>query len=75
METKIARLKAAYADGDYAETLRIAARFPRLGVEKEPITRAWAALQNPAFYRDLGLDPDELVVAGIAAVRRRYRLP
>lgn len=74
MVTKLAKLKAAYAAGDYPAALRIAARFGQLGREKETITRAWAAYQNPAFYRELGRNPDELFRLGIAAIARRYNL-
>lgn len=74
METKLAKLTAAYAAGDYVGALRIAAKFPQLGAEKEPITRAWAAHQNPGFYREIGHDPDALFRAGVAAIARRYGL-
>lgn len=72
MQTKLAKLKAALAAGDHAGALRIAAKFPQLGSEKVAITRAWAAHQNPDFYRQLGQDPDALFAAGISAIRTRY---
>ena len=34
--------------------------------------RGWQAIQSPDFYRELGLDPDSLVAAGVAAIRKRY---
>lgn len=74
MTTKLAKLKELYASGDLIGALRIAARFPQLGDEKEAITRAWAAVGNPAFYRELGQDPDALLHLGIDALRRRYAL-
>lgn len=72
--TKLSKLKACYAAGDLVGALRVAARFPQLGDEKEAITRAWAAVGNPAFYRELGQDPDALFRLGIDALRRRYAL-
>ena len=74
MESKLSKLKAAFIQGDHREALRIAARFPQLGEHKEPITRAWAAIQNPAFYREIGQDPDSLIGMGVTALRARYDL-
>ena len=74
MDTKLATLKAAAAAGDWPEALRIAARFPQLGDDAPAIKRAHEAAWHPAFFRQLGRDPDELVLAGIEALRRRYRL-
>jgi hypothetical protein len=74
METKLAKLRAAYAAGDHVGALRIAAKFPRLGGHREAITRGWAAHTNPAFYRELGHDPAALIAAGIAATVERYGL-
>lgn len=74
METKLNQLRAAWAAGDRMGALRIAARFPRLGAEKEAITRAWEASQRPALYRQMGRDPDALVEAGMEALAARYGL-
>lgn len=74
METKISKLKAAAASGNWAEALRIAARFPRLGEHGPIIIRAHEALHSAAFYRQLGRDPEALVAAGIEALKQRYRL-
>lgn len=76
MQTKISQLRAAAAANDWQVALRIAARFPRLGDEGPAITRAHEVLAGRGdFFRQLGRDPDALVAAGIAALRRRYRLP
>jgi hypothetical protein len=74
METKLAKLEAAYRSGNQREALRIAAKFPRLGEHKEPITRAWAAIQSPDFYRAIGQDPESLVADGVKALQVRYSL-
>ena len=74
MQTKLATLKAAAAVGDWPEALRIAARFPRLGDDAPAIQRAHEAAWHPAFFRQLGRDPDALVRSGIEALRRRYGL-
>jgi hypothetical protein len=74
METKLARVRALLDAGDEVGALRLAARFPRLGAEKETIQRGWAALQNPELYVELGFDPDELFRAAVAAVRAKYQI-
>ena len=73
-QTKLARLRAAFAAGNTIEALRIAARFPRLGEQGSAIQRAWAAYSNPSFYRQIGHDPDLLIAAGVDALRDKYRL-
>ena len=72
MTTKLSQLRAAMADGDTTAALRIAAKFPRLGEHKEPITRAWAALNNRRLYAEMGHDVDSLVSVGVDAVRLKY---
>ena len=72
MDTKLSKVKSALASGDEIAALRIVAKFPRLGVQKDAITRAWAAYQNPEFYREIGKNPAELVAFGVAAVREKY---
>ena len=74
METKLSKVVAAYSAGDYREAIRLAAKFPQLGAQKEAITRAWAAIQSPDFYESMGQDPATLVAAGVDALRARYSL-
>lgn len=72
METKLAKVRALLAAGDEVGALRIVARFPRLGAEKEVITRGWAAYQYPAVYEELGFDPDALFRDAVDAIRTKY---
>lgn len=72
--SKLDQLKQAAAAGDWREALRVAQAFQHLGPQKEAITRAWAALENPNFYRQIGKDPATLVSLGITALRVRYSL-
>lgn len=74
IETKLSKLKSAWSSGDRVEALRIAAAFPRLGAEKRAITQAWAALQNPGFYRQIGKDPEDLIGDGMEAIALKYEL-
>ncbi len=74
METKIAKLRTAWNAGDRRSALGIAARFPRLENHAEAIQRGWGAVQNPAFYRQIGKDPDELEALAYRALIDRYQL-
>ena len=60
------------AASDWHGALRMAARFPRLGAQREDIQLGWSALTNPDFFRQIRKDPDELVMAGIEALKERY---
>jgi hypothetical protein len=74
METKLSKLKAAAEAGDWRGALRIAARFGDLGKEKAAIMRAHEVHANPRLYEQLGKNPDQLVAAGIAALKERYKI-
>lgn len=73
METKLSKLEKAFRAGKYREALRIASKFHELGEQKEAITRAWAAVQNPGFYTEIGYDPARLEKTGIEAISKRYK--
>jgi hypothetical protein len=72
--TKLSKLKAAAAAGDWQMALRIAAKFPQLGDHGPAIKRAHEAIHSGAFYRQIGKDPEALIQAGIQALRERYRI-
>ena len=73
-ETKLSKLEAAAARGDWPGALRIAAKFADLGEQRAEITRAHECITRPDFYRQLGRDPDVCLEAGIAALKERYDL-
>ncbi len=68
-------LLRAIAAEDWPAALRCAARFQHLGDQDRAIRQAWAAYQRPAFYREIGHDPDALLAAGIAGLRARFTPP
>lgn len=74
MKTKLSKLKELMATGDFRAALKLAASFSQLGSQKIQIRRGWQAIQSPDFYREIGKNPDELVAAGVAAIRERYNL-
>lgn len=73
-QSKLGKLRAAYAVGDLYLALSIAAKFPDLGPDRNAILTAWGALQNPRLYQQLGKPIDALVAAGKAALAARYSL-
>lgn len=74
MKSKLSKLRDLFAAGKPLEALRIAARFPDLGDERNAIQQGWAAHQRPEFYREIGKRPEELIEVGLAALVRKYRL-
>lgn len=62
------------ATGDFKRALAIASRFRMLSKEvRGTIQTAWAAATNPHFYREIKKDPDQLVAAGIDALKTLYQ--
>lgn len=72
METKLSKLVAAALAGDWQTAIRIAARFPDLGEQRDAIKRAHEVQFNPAFYQQLGFEPEALFAAGVEALKARY---
>jgi hypothetical protein len=76
MQTKLSILRGHIAAGRTRDALKLAASWGRRGLggggHAEDITAGWAAINNPAFYREIGKDPDALVAAGIQAIKERY---
>jgi hypothetical protein len=66
--------KAAAAQGRWLEALRIADVFLPLGDDVYAVRQALRAAKNPQEQRRLGVDPDEAMSAGIAALQRRFAL-
>lgn len=75
METKLNKIRCLAEGGDWAGALRIAARFADLGEHRAAIVRAHEVSHSPAFYRQLGVDPEKALAAGVEALRARYKLP
>lgn len=61
-------LEILNAKGEHA-ALRFAAKLGCLGTARDTIQKGASALGNPAFYREIGNDPDRLIQEGIAAMR------
>ncbi len=72
METKLSKVKADMAAGNWGNAILRAAKFGELGDEKDDIMKAREALLRPRFQRQIGRDPDALIQAGCNALVRRY---
>jgi hypothetical protein len=73
-ETKIAKLRTFAAAGNWRAAMAIAAKFPSLGLHKTAIMGAWEAFIRPDFQRQLGKNPEQLISAGIAALKEKYHV-
>lgn len=71
-EKKIDQLRAMMGAGDWEKAIKYAAKFPRLGDERDAILSASSAILSPAFYRSLGLDVEATVRRGIEALKLKY---
>lgn len=72
MDTKLSKLKALMATGDWTKAISLASKFPRLGEHRGAILDAQLAITNPAFCCGIKKDPAALIEAGKAALTARY---
>lgn len=73
MIKKIDILRDAMSVNDWKKALSIAAKFPRLGNHKTDIIRAHEAMTCPRFYEQIGMNPEDIINAGISALKERYK--
>lgn len=71
-ESKLAPVREAMARGDWDTAIRLAAKFPTLGVHSAAIRRASDALNNPSFYEQLGCNIDTLRHDAIESLKERF---
>jgi hypothetical protein len=72
LQTKLSKVQAAMAAGDWSRAFSIASKFARLGPQRAAIMRAQAARLSPGFYRGLGRDPAAVIEEGKAALREHF---
>ena len=73
--TKTAQIREAWAAGDKLGALRIASRFFDRSEETKTFKRGWDAHRNPAFYRQIGRDPEAITAEALTALARKFKLP
>ena len=72
LATKSDKIKAALQAGDTARAISLASKFFDRSDETRLYQRAQSAANNPAFYRQIGKDPDAIVAAAVDALTRRF---
>ncbi len=70
--SKLEKVRVAMRSGDWSQAIRLAAKFPTLGIHKEAIRRANDALNNPEIYTELGYDLNAVMQAGVEALQDRF---
>lgn len=73
-ERKSDIVRRLVAGGQYKEALRIAKGF-RLGISEEDsddMKRAYECIVHPAFYQQIGFDPEKVAQKGVEIIRRLY---
>lgn len=70
--TKLAKVREAMAVGDWEQAIKLASNLRSLGKYQQAIDRAMDFLNNPNFYRQLGFDREEVMAAGIAALKQKF---
>ena len=71
--TKLEQIKMAYQAGNFEQAIRIAAKFPDLGAQRNAILDAHLAITNPRWMLGLGKDIEQSINAGIQALALRYK--
>jgi hypothetical protein len=74
METRLSTVKNHMRAGRWQEAIRIAARFSRLGGQRDAILSAHMAYTNPRFTAQLKRDAQALKTAGQKALLDRFGL-
>ena len=73
-QSKSDKVREHVKSGEYKKALSIVKGF-RLGITREQsdaMTRAYECMVNPDFYRQLHIDTDEAVSAGINVLKELY---
>lgn len=74
METKLSIVKRHMRAGEWQQAIRIAARFPRLGEQRDAILGAHGAYTNARFFVQIGKDIESMKDSGRQALLDRYGL-
>jgi len=74
MNCKSDQIRAAWHSGDRIGALRIAARFFDRSVDTRTFKRGMDAYNNPSFYRQLGMHPEQLTAAALELLAKKFSL-
>jgi hypothetical protein len=74
VSSKINKVRAAWVAGDRIGALRIAARFFDRSLDARSFKRGMDAYNHPDFYRQIGRDPEQILVEALENLARRFDL-
>jgi hypothetical protein len=74
MKRKIDQIRDAWNSGNQIGALRIAAQFFDRSADTKTFKRGMDAHNNPAFYRQIGKEPEQLVKMALNLLARRFGL-
>jgi hypothetical protein len=74
-KTKLAEIRELIAAGNWKAAMKLAAGFGGPGPNKTAIEQAYGAYTRPDFYREIGKDPGQMILAGMTALVARYGDP
>ena len=72
METKLSILLRHVSLKEYEKAISLAAKFKRLGKEKDAIILAHGCITRPDFFKQIGYDIDDAIQRGINALINKY---
>jgi hypothetical protein len=71
-QSKSERIKRALESGDWLTALKIASRFFDRSEDTLIFKRGIDAYRHPAFYDQLGKNPEQIVNEAVSLLRRRF---
>jgi len=74
MNSKTDQIRVSWATGDQIGALRIAARFFDRSIDTKTFKRGIDAYNNPSFYRQLGMHPEQLTAAALELLAKKFSL-
>jgi hypothetical protein len=74
VDSKISKVRAAWAAGDRIGALRIAARFFDRSLDTRSFKRGMDAHNHPDFYRQIGKDPEQIFSEALEKLATRFKL-
>jgi hypothetical protein len=74
MNSKVSRVRSAWASGDRIGALRVAARFFDRSADTRSFKRGMDAHNHPYFYRQIGRDPEQILAEALESLVTRFKL-
>lgn len=72
MKTKVAQIQEAINMGDNKKAISIASKFFDKSEDTKIFKAAQSAILNPSFYKQIGKNPEDLVVLAVAKIKEKF---